>query len=139
MNRAPKAIPRGKPVAWYVERYRDYVGKATDARDLYFSLADAARTHTWEALDREGKLAVLREIGGRMRSMEQAVREYGAKIPAWEHTARALAARAEASGDLTDSVRLEMHLRNSPHAMVHVMSQSLQEATAERDWLLGRL
>jgi hypothetical protein len=139
MNRAPKGIPRGKPVAWYLEKYRYYAAKAKDAEDLYFSLKDAAQKRGWEALDREGKLAVLREIGTRMRYMEQAIREYGAKIPGWEHQAMALAARAEASGDLKDQVYLEVHLRTRPHAMVHVMTERLREVQAERDWLLERL
>jgi hypothetical protein len=135
----PKSIPRGKPMAWYLEKYRYYATKASDARDLYWSLHDAAKKRAWEALDREGKLAQLREISTRMGFMEQTIREYRAKIPAWEHEAMTLAARAEASGTVEDRVFLEIHLRQPPHATVRVMTESLQGATAERDWLLDRL
>ena len=139
MNHTPKSIPRGKPVAWYLEKYRYYAAKASDTGDLYWSLKDDAQKRAWSALDREGKLAVLREIGGRMRHMEETIREYRAKIPAWEHEAQTLAARADASGDVRDQVYLEMHLKWPPHAMVKVMTESLQEAQAEHDWLLEHI
>jgi hypothetical protein len=102
-------------------------------------LKDVAKKRAWEALSHDAKLAVLHEIGGRMQLMEQTIREYRAKIPAWEHEAMTLAARAAASGDLQDRVYVEIHLKQPPHAMVKVMTASLQEAMAERDWLLDHL
>jgi hypothetical protein len=99
----PKSIPRGKLMQWYLDKYEYYAAKASDTRDLYWSLKDAAKKRAWEALSRDEKLAVLHEIGGRMRFMEQTIREYRAKIPAWEHEAMTLAARAEASGNLQET------------------------------------
>jgi hypothetical protein len=134
-SRIPKSIPRGKPMQWYVDKYRYYSAKASDTGDLYWSLADAAKKRGWEALSREGKLATLHEIGGRITTIEGILREYRAKIPAWE---RELAEHGPIS-TTEDQVWAWVHAHANPHAMVKTMTKALQDAESERDWLLDHL
>jgi hypothetical protein len=61
--RVPKAIPRGKPMAWYQARADYYTARAADTHDLYWALCQVAEQQSWLALDRAGKLAKLRELG----------------------------------------------------------------------------
>jgi hypothetical protein len=61
--RVPKAIPRGRPMAWYRASAAYYTARATDTHDLYGALRQVAEQQAWLALNREGKLAKLRELG----------------------------------------------------------------------------
>jgi hypothetical protein len=105
------------------------------SRNIYWSLRDTAQKPRWEALNRDGKLAKLREIGGRIVRLEQAIPEHHAKIPAGE---RDLAGHGPIR-TLEDEVWLHGKTISNPHAMVSVLTESLQEAQAERDWLLEHI
>ena len=67
--------------------------------------------------------------------MEQTIREYRAKIPAWD---RELSEHGPIR-TVEDEVWAWGHMHSNPHAMVDTMTEALQEAYAERDWLLERL
>jgi DNA repair exonuclease SbcCD ATPase subunit len=132
----PKSIPRGKPTQWYLEKAQYYTAKASDARDLYWSLHDAAEKRAWEALDRDGKLAQLHEIAKRLDRTKELIQEWRAKIPAWERK------RAEQGPSQTDAeafVQDWMERFSDPRPMIETLEESLQAREADRDWLLERL
>jgi hypothetical protein len=131
----PKSIPRGKPLQWYVDKAQYYTAKASDARDLYWSLHDEAEKRAWEALDRDGKLAQLRKISERFDITKRLIQEWRAKLPAWE---RQDAERGPARTP-EEQVQAWMERFSNPHPMIEMLEASGQEREAERDWLLDRL
>ena len=130
-----KSIPRGKPMQWYLEKAQYYSAKASDARDLYWSLHDEAEKRDWEALDRDGKLAQLRKIAERLDITKRLLQEWRAKIPAWE---RRCAERGPARTP-EEQVQAWMDNFSDPRPMIETLELSRQEREAERDWLLERM
>jgi hypothetical protein len=131
----PKSIPRGKPMQWYLEKAQYYSTKASDARDLYWSLHDEAEKRDWEALDRDGKLAQLRKIAERLDITKGLLQEWRAKIPAWECRC------AERGPARTPEEQVQAWMGNfsDPRPMIETLELSREEREAERDWLFERM
>ena len=131
----PKAIPRDRPTAWYVAKYVDSRVKADDAHDLYRALCDAHQKQAYEAMSREDKMASLHEIGAGLATVEEALAQWRAKVPAWER------AQAERGPPDHDTVVLQAYLDSvgDPRPMIATLEEVTREREAERDWLLEHL
>jgi hypothetical protein len=109
--------------------------KASDARDLYWSLRDLEKKRAWEALDRDGKLAQLHELSTRLERTKALILEWHAKVPAWD---RKLAEREPAQTPEAQ-IQVWMDHFSNPYPMIETLEEARQEMESERDWLLARL
>jgi hypothetical protein len=131
----PKTLPRDRPTAWYVEKYCEYQAKAENTRDLYWVLKDAEKKQTWEALDREGKLAQLQAIGERLKVVDTELAAWLDKVPAW----RRQEVEREPPTTPKEAVLAWIDGGSDPRLMIELIEEMKRECEAERDWLLERL